>query len=176
MLLPLDFSDSPGYPASRIASPHRGGCSGLHLEPGQEPNGICYSAIRRQNFRSPRSHFSEARFLWTAIIAMEPPEKLMGGGAKAGASCQSCRRRKLRCSKERPACEGCRYRGTTFPILPILAVSSIRVAQLANGLTDVDCVYSSRGKPGMRPGAIESLQNRIGQSSRLVTVLRRHLG
>ncbi|KAH7011153.1 fungal-specific transcription factor domain-containing protein [Ilyonectria destructans] len=53
-----------------------------------------------------------------------------------GPSCHSCRKRKARCSRDQP-CSSCVKLGT-------------------------DCVYDQeKSKPGMRPGAIESLNQRV---------------
>ncbi|KAG4436263.1 hypothetical protein IFR05_008245 [Cadophora sp. M221] len=63
-------------------------------------------------------------------------------GSSAGAeedsnpACQSCRRRKLKCPRESPSCSQC-----------------IRL--------EVDCVYTSTRKPGMKSGAIEALNKRL---------------
>ncbi|KAH7314333.1 fungal-specific transcription factor domain-containing protein [Rhexocercosporidium sp. MPI-PUGE-AT-0058] len=63
-------------------------------------------------------------------------------GSSAGAeedsnpACQSCRRRKLKCLRESPSCSQC-----------------IRL--------EVDCVYTSTRKPGMKSGAIEALNKRL---------------
>ncbi|KAH9210023.1 fungal-specific transcription factor domain-containing protein [Leptodontidium sp. 2 PMI_412] len=63
-------------------------------------------------------------------------------GSSAGAeedsnpACQSCRRRKLKCPRQIPSCSQC-----------------IRL--------EVDCVYTSTRKPGMKSGAIEALNKRL---------------
>ncbi|KAH8683616.1 fungal-specific transcription factor domain-containing protein [Ilyonectria robusta] len=58
---------------------------------------------------------------------------------EGGLACNSCRRRKLRCSREAPSCQHCRKTGS-------------------------DCVYEAkRGKPGMKTGAIENLHRRLGK-------------
>ncbi|KAJ2904061.1 Quinic acid utilization activator [Zalerion maritima] len=52
-------------------------------------------------------------------------------------SCQGCRRRKLRCSRDQPTCVHCSRLGS-------------------------ECVYDLRkNKPGLRPGAVESLNRRV---------------
>ncbi|KAF5020127.1 hypothetical protein F66182_7859 [Fusarium sp. NRRL 66182] len=52
-------------------------------------------------------------------------------------SCQGCRRRKLRCSRDKPICNHCQR-------------------------LDSPCVYDAkRNKPGMKPGAVESLSRRV---------------
>lgn len=53
-------------------------------------------------------------------------------------SCQGCRRRKLKCSRELPTCSQCHRLGSP-------------------------CVYDAkRNKPGLKTGAVESLSRRIG--------------
>ncbi|KAK1633802.1 hypothetical protein BDP81DRAFT_482866 [Colletotrichum phormii] len=69
-----------------------------------------------------------------------------GGASEAAAAlaCNCCRRRKLRCSREVPACQQCRKTGS-------------------------DCVYESkRSKPGMKAGAIENLHRRLDALERTV--------
>ncbi|OLN92832.1 putative transcriptional regulatory protein C530.05-like protein 11 [Colletotrichum chlorophyti] len=52
-------------------------------------------------------------------------------------SCQGCRRRKLRCSRDQPTCSHCRR-------------------------LDSPCVYDlKKNKPGIKPGAVESLNRRV---------------
>ncbi|KIX05711.1 uncharacterized protein Z518_03683 [Rhinocladiella mackenziei CBS 650.93] len=51
-------------------------------------------------------------------------------------ACSSCRKRKLRCSREAPVCYHCSRTGS-------------------------ECVYDTRQKPGLRPGAVEALNRRI---------------
>ncbi|KAH7391643.1 fungal-specific transcription factor domain-containing protein [Cadophora sp. MPI-SDFR-AT-0126] len=51
-------------------------------------------------------------------------------------ACQSCRRRKLKCPRESPSCSQC-----------------IRL--------EVECIYTSTKKPGMKSGAIEALNRRL---------------
>ncbi|KAH8884158.1 hypothetical protein GQ53DRAFT_731327 [Thozetella sp. PMI_491] len=52
-------------------------------------------------------------------------------------SCQGCRKRKLKCSRDRPACLHCNRLGS-------------------------DCVYDLvKNKPGLKPGAVESLSRRV---------------
>ncbi|KAJ5414802.1 hypothetical protein N7509_001429 [Penicillium cosmopolitanum] len=55
-------------------------------------------------------------------------------------ACSNCRYRKLRCSRETPACQHCRKTGS-------------------------DCVYEpKRSKPGIKLGAIENLHRRLGMT------------
>ncbi|KAK1994620.1 hypothetical protein LX36DRAFT_641127 [Colletotrichum falcatum] len=52
-------------------------------------------------------------------------------------SCQGCRRRKLRCSRDQPVCSHCKR-------------------------LDSPCVYDlKKNKPGIKPGAVESLNRRV---------------
>ncbi|TEA18605.1 putative transcriptional regulatory protein [Colletotrichum sidae] len=52
-------------------------------------------------------------------------------------SCQGCRRRKLRCSRDQPTCSHCKR-------------------------LDSPCVYDlKKNKPGIKPGAVESLNRRV---------------
>ncbi|KAH6675845.1 fungal-specific transcription factor domain-containing protein [Halenospora varia] len=60
-----------------------------------------------------------------------------GGADEEHAACQSCRRRKLKCSRENPACSQC-------------------------SRLDTPCIYDAiRQKPGMKGGAIEALNRRL---------------
>uniref|UniRef100_A0A8H7N1S5 Zn(2)-C6 fungal-type domain-containing protein n=1 Tax=Bionectria ochroleuca TaxID=29856 RepID=A0A8H7N1S5_BIOOC len=52
-------------------------------------------------------------------------------------SCHNCRRRKLRCSREKPSCSNCERQ-------------------------NILCAYDARkGKPGLKTGAVESLTRRV---------------
>ncbi|KAH7002435.1 fungal-specific transcription factor domain-containing protein [Ilyonectria destructans] len=63
---------------------------------------------------------------------------------EGGLACNSCRRRKLRCSREAPSCQHCRKTGS-------------------------ECVYEAkRAKPGMKAGAIENLHRRLDTLERSV--------
>ncbi|KPM44114.1 hypothetical protein AK830_g2435 [Neonectria ditissima] len=56
---------------------------------------------------------------------------------EVGLACNSCRKRKLRCSRETPSCQHCRKTGC-------------------------ECVYEAkRAKPGMKTGAVENLHRRL---------------
>ncbi|KAJ3528397.1 hypothetical protein NM208_g10217 [Fusarium decemcellulare] len=60
-----------------------------------------------------------------------------GGVPDPNLACNTCRKRKLRCSREVPSCEQCRKTG-------------------------YDCVYETkRAKPGMKAGAIDNLHRRL---------------
>ncbi|KAL3471595.1 fungal-specific transcription factor domain-containing protein [Aspergillus californicus] len=59
-------------------------------------------------------------------------------GPEIGHACNTCRKRKLRCSRELPACQHCRR-------------------------TAADCQYETkRGKPGMKAGALDNIHRRLG--------------
>lgn len=58
-----------------------------------------------------------------------------GEGAEDGPACQSCRRRKSRCSKQQP-CGHCQR-------------------------LQVECTYDERRRPGFKTGAIEALSQRV---------------
>lgn len=61
-------------------------------------------------------------------------------GPEIGHACNSCRRRKLRCSRELPACQHCRK-------------------------TVSECHYETkRAKPGMKAGALDNIHRRLGGS------------
>jgi hypothetical protein len=61
--------------------------------------------------------------------------KQSGESVDDGPACQSCRRRKSRCSKQQP-CEQCER-------------------------LDVECTYDERRRPGFKTGAIEALSQRV---------------
>ncbi|KAM5377893.1 hypothetical protein ACJZ2D_004797 [Fusarium nematophilum] len=70
---------------------------------------------------------------------MEPSASGIGPGTVDSEipSCQGCRRRKLRCSRDKPTCNHCRR-------------------------LDSPCVYDlKKSKPGIKPGVIESLNRRV---------------
>ncbi|BCS21763.1 Zn(II)2Cys6 transcription factor [Aspergillus puulaauensis] len=65
-------------------------------------------------------------------------------GPEIGHACNSCRRRKLRCSRELPACQHCRK-------------------------TVSDCHYeTTRAKPGMKAGALDNIHRRLDAIERSV--------
>ncbi|KAN0110702.1 Fungal specific transcription factor domain containing protein [Hyaloscypha variabilis] len=76
----------------------------------------------------------------------QPPPAAENGSEKAESNhpvredetpaCQSCRKRKLKCSRESPSCNQCTRLGIT-------------------------CQYERRDKPGMKSGAIEALNRRL---------------
>ncbi|KAL4947711.1 fungal-specific transcription factor domain-containing protein [Aspergillus filifer] len=66
-------------------------------------------------------------------------------GTEAGRACNSCRRRKLRCSRELPACQHCRK-------------------------TLSECYYETkRAKPGMKAGALDNIHRRLDALERSVS-------
>ncbi|KAF2036470.1 hypothetical protein EK21DRAFT_95750 [Setomelanomma holmii] len=73
----------------------------------------------------------------------------VGNGSQAGDSedaqpaCASCKKRKLRCSRETPTCSHCQRLGT-------------------------DCVYQPKQKPGLKPGAVEALTRRVSFLERIL--------
>lgn len=77
-----------------------------------------------------------------------------------GPSCHSCRKRKARCSRDQP-CSSCVKLGLS--LLPCRVWDWVTSANTSPG---TDCVYDQeKSKPGMRPGAIESLNQRVGEYS-----------
>ncbi|KAF1911362.1 fungal-specific transcription factor domain-containing protein [Ampelomyces quisqualis] len=64
----------------------------------------------------------------------------VGNGSQVGddevPACSSCKRRKLRCSRETPTCSHCQRLAT-------------------------ECVYNPKQKPGLKPGAVEGLTRRV---------------
>ncbi|KAL4924102.1 Zn(II)2Cys6 transcription factor [Aspergillus undulatus] len=66
-------------------------------------------------------------------------------GQEVGHACNSCRRRKLRCSRELPACQHCRK-------------------------TLSECYYETkRAKPGMKAGALDNIHRRLDALERSVS-------
>ena len=70
-------------------------------------------------------------------------------------ACTSCKKRKLRCSRETPACSHC-LRLCTWVMLQMN--SSDRCAAL-------ECLYTPKQKPGLKTGALEGLTRRVGRRS-----------
>ncbi|KAL2127422.1 hypothetical protein VTI74DRAFT_10759 [Chaetomium olivicolor] len=77
----------------------------------------------------------------------QSPGRDSPGGAQAeptGLACNPCRKRKLRCSRELPACQHCRKTGA-------------------------ECVYEAkRNKPGLKSGALENVHRRLDALERTV--------
>lgn len=74
-------------------------------------------------------------------------------------SCQGCRRRKLRCSREQPVCSHCRRLGMRDQRIP-LSFANCRL--IVN--EESPCVYDlEKKKPGIKPGAVGSLSRRVGK-------------
>lgn len=70
-------------------------------------------------------------------------------------ACGSCRKRKLRCSREHPACSHCERLGW----LPQDLFSITQSVLTHEGIT---CVYEPKQKPGLKAGAVEALTRRVG--------------
>lgn len=69
-------------------------------------------------------------------------------------SCQGCRRRKLRCSRDKPTCNHCQRLGE-------LRTSNHGICILT--MPDAPCVYDTKkSKPGVKTGVIEGLNRRVG--------------
>ncbi|KAL5332483.1 fungal-specific transcription factor domain-containing protein [Aspergillus crustosus] len=72
------------------------------------------------------------------------PSQSQPRGPEAGHACNSCRRRKLRCSRELPSCQHCRK-----------SVS--------------ECYYETkRAKPGMKAGALDNIHRRLDALERSI--------
>lgn len=72
-----------------------------------------------------------------------------------GPACQSCRKRKAKCTRQQP-CSHCLHMSACGPYWHATCSYS------SNTVTDIECVYDGKkGKPGMRTGAIESLNSRL---------------
>ncbi|KAL4972306.1 hypothetical protein BDW66DRAFT_8029 [Aspergillus desertorum] len=72
-------------------------------------------------------------------------------GPEVGHACNSCRRRKLRCSREMPACQHCRKSAS-------------------------ECYYETRrAKPGMKAGALDNIHRRLGAVLHLLRPSKGHL-
>lgn len=69
-------------------------------------------------------------------------------------ACASCKKRKLRCSRDIPVCSHCLRlckRASTSARRPMLTSDSA-----------TECVYNPKQKPGLKPGAVEALTRRVG--------------
>jgi hypothetical protein len=71
-------------------------------------------------------------------------------------ACTECRRRKLGCSKELPSCKECRRLGE-LTLLCMLQIHGLLMV-----LTGAACIYETREKPGLKTGAVENLNRRVG--------------
>ena len=67
--------------------------------------------------------------------------------------CLPCRKKKMRCDGRKPKCSHCAKLGT---------LSSKRGLDVSNGVLGLDCGYNQNRKPGLQPGYVAQLQNRIG--------------
>lgn len=71
-------------------------------------------------------------------------------------ACQSCRKRKLKCSRQLPSCSQC-ARLCRFS-LPFKGTELMKIACL--------CIYDQKKqKPGLRSGMVEHLNRRLGMIS-----------
>jgi hypothetical protein len=81
----------------------------------------------------------------------------MNNGSQAGdddtPACASCKKRKLRCSRESPTCSHCQRLGKC----EIGRDSAELILKPAT-----ECVYNPKQKPGLKPGAVEALTRRVG--------------
>jgi hypothetical protein len=68
-------------------------------------------------------------------------------------ACVSCRKRKLKCSREVPSCSHC-LRLCKYPAQACTRFQLIEKA--------IRCVYSPKQKPGLKTGALEALARRVG--------------
>lgn len=77
-------------------------------------------------------------------------------------ACKTCRRRKLRCSRETPVCSHCRRAGE----LSIYFFNTMLMrVPFANcwAHSGTQCAYDNdREKPGLKTGAVEALRRRVG--------------
>lgn len=76
-------------------------------------------------------------------------------------ACLSCRRRKSRCSRERPSCAQCFKIGTYFE--SCFSLSSVRYL-LMNATIGAECQYVVKQKPGIKAGAVDNLNRRLGRA------------
>ncbi|KZL63105.1 fungal specific transcription factor [Colletotrichum incanum] len=73
----------------------------------------------------------------TTSASVPAPQSHDGTSENDIPSCQGCRRRKLRCSRDQPICSHCKR-------------------------LDSPCIYDlKKNKPGIKPGAVESLNRRV---------------
>lgn len=76
-------------------------------------------------------------------------------------ACSTCRRRKLRCSREFPSCSNCRRVGEQQREQCVNGRSLL----FFNQRPAITCTYEqTREKPGLKTGAVENLRRRIGTS------------
>src|SRR5690242_19547267 len=69
-------------------------------------------------------------------------------------ACASCKKRKLRCSRDIPVCSHC------LRLCKRLLLSVYRAMLTSNPATE--CIYNPKQKPGLKPGAVEALTRRVG--------------
>ena len=66
--------------------------------------------------------------------------------------CLPCRKKKMRCDGSKPICSHCAKLGT-YKRQPF---------QKINVFLGLECGYNQNRKPGLQPGYVAQLQNRIG--------------
>lgn len=86
-------------------------------------------------------------------------------------SCDGCRLRKLKCSRDKPACSKCRSLGERAN-----HSADGHSTHNSHNIIGVSCVYDLRKtKPGLKAGAVESLGRRIGKPTIRYHFLSIHL-
>lgn len=74
-------------------------------------------------------------------------------------ACKSCRKRKLRCSRETPVCNHCRRAGRSIVFLYCAHEAPFTYWRQSG----TQCAYDhDREKPGLKTGAVEALRRRVG--------------
>lgn len=91
-----------------------------------------------------------------------PGHRKRSPAAEEFPACQSCRNRKLKCSRETPSCSQCSRLGELY---------LWQIWQSPNTFAGCPCAYDrKRQRPGLRSGAIDSLNRRIGRPSMLLLI------
>ena len=89
-----------------------------------------------------------------SLQGADPSES--AGAEEHKPACQSCRKRKLRCSRETPSCSQCERLGK---------YTNGRVPEVVlNCVIGCPCIFDhKKGKPGFKSGVIEAMNRRIGR-------------
>lgn len=69
-------------------------------------------------------------------------------------ACASCKKRKLRCSRDVPVCSHC------LRLCKRVSMTASGAKLITTSATE--CVYNPKQKPGLKPGAVEALTRRVG--------------
>lgn len=113
--------------------------------------------ISGQQSRTPCVSVTMDTSVEIIVESSQGPEPSDSAGAEEDKpACQSCRKRKLKCSREAPSCSQCERLGKcTKGIIPEVVLSCV---------LGCPCIFDrKKGKPGIKSGVIDVMNRRIGK-------------